>query len=68
MVVESLRTLKKENDVLRAQNAKFEDRLKALEGNRMLSKAGFTARDLYAGGLFLMASALVVALRKRAQK
>ena len=59
MVVESLRTLKLENDVLR-------DRVKALEGGGRTSIAGFAEGGLIGiAGLVVTGSALVVLRRKR---
>jgi hypothetical protein len=65
MVVESLRTLKAENDMLRDRSLKLEDRVKALEANRRLSTAGLGDSGLSIFGFAMMAGAFV--LYRRAQ-
>jgi len=68
MLVESLRTLKKENDALRERSSKLEDRVKALESGHRLSTATLDGTGLAIGGiaaLGLMPLGLVVASRRR---
>ena len=67
MVVESLRTLKNENDLLRSQAAKMEGRLKALENARAPSIAGLTERELGLGGILMIVGTAVLSRRKRAR-
>jgi hypothetical protein len=61
MLVESLRTLKSENDALRTQTSKLEDRVKVLESKTGISQAGLGGTELtlfeivaVAGGAYLL--------------
>jgi len=68
MLVESLRTLKTENDALRERSSKLEDRVKALEANHRVSAAGLNGSALATGSiaaLGLIPLGLVVASRRR---
>jgi hypothetical protein len=66
VLVESLRTLKSENDALRAQSSKLEDRIKALEAGRV-SRADVTGGN--SGTVAIIAivagAALVFSRRRR---
>lgn len=64
MLVEALRTLKTENDVLRAKSSNLEDRLKSLEANRRPLISGMGEGGI-GFGLAAMAGAVVFTRRKR---
>jgi len=65
MLVESLRTLKTENDTLRAESSKLEERVKALEARRGGSAAALGS-PFGIVGLGLMAGAFALSRRRRA--
>jgi hypothetical protein len=65
MLVESLRQLKSENDALRAQQLKLDERIKALESNRRPLAAGFGEGAMGLAGLGAAAGAVVVSRRRR---
>jgi hypothetical protein len=60
ILVESIRALKKENE-------KLEERIKALESNRPVVRAGFDGNMLGFGGAAIGACALVLARRRRSE-
>ena len=64
--VEAMRTLRNDNDALRAQVSKLEDRIKKVENSRPTVVAGFGAGSLAGVGAIAAALGLVLASRRRA--
>jgi hypothetical protein len=64
MLVESLRTLKIQNDALRAQSSKLEERVRALEAGRSVSSSGL-GRQVGFAGLALMVGLLALSRGRR---
>jgi Chaperone of endosialidase len=64
MLVESLRTLKAENNALRADNSKLDERVKALEAKTSMSRADMGGASTVVG-LLALAAALAVSRRNR---
>ena len=66
--VESIRSLKTENDELRSRTARLEDRLNALESSRPLAGIGFGKGSLGFIGLGVVGGAFMISRRKRQQE
>jgi hypothetical protein len=68
LLVESVRALRSENDILRAQSAKVEDRLKALEESRRPVVTGLgTGGAMFGLGFIGLGGAFMISRRKRSE-
>jgi hypothetical protein len=67
MLVESVRTLKAENEALRSQSLDFQERIRALEAGRRPMISGFGEGGVGLG-LLAVAGSLVVSRRKRSDR